>query len=68
MSIEIEQGLKRIDDLRGLDQYYLFHAARADLLRRLDRVGEAKDAYQRAASLARNRIEQNFLNRRLNEL
>jgi RNA polymerase sigma-70 factor, ECF subfamily len=68
MSIGIEEGLKRIDDLRGLDQYYLFHAARADLLRRLDRVGEARDAYQRAVSLARNRIEQNFLNRRLNEL
>jgi RNA polymerase sigma-70 factor, ECF subfamily len=68
MSTGLEEGLRRIDDLRGLDQYYLFHAARADLLRRLHRVPEAKSAYQRAASLARNSIEQNFLNRRLNEL
>jgi RNA polymerase sigma-70 factor, ECF subfamily len=68
MSTGIEEGLRRIDDLRGLDQYYLFHAARADLLRRLHRVREAKSAYQRAANLARNSIEQNFLNRRLNEL
>jgi RNA polymerase sigma-70 factor, ECF subfamily len=71
MSSGLEEGLKRIDDLGAsgtLDEYYLFHAARADLLRRLDRRSEASEAYQRAATLATNRVEQNFLNRRLREL
>jgi len=71
MSAGIEDGLKRIDDLGGtgaLDQYYLFHAARADLLRRLNRNGEAAAAYQQAASLASNRIERDFLNRRLRQV
>src|SRR4029077_8728812 len=37
-----EQGLQLMDRLQGeLDEYHLFHAARADLLRRLNRPGEA---------------------------
>ena len=63
MSGQIEDGLKRIDDLGSgsLDQYYLFHAARADLLRRLNRHSEAAAAYQRALSLATNQLEIDFL-------
>jgi RNA polymerase sigma-70 factor (ECF subfamily) len=71
MSAGIETGLHQIDLLgqsEPLDQYYLFHAARADLLRRLHRNDEAAKAYRLAASLATNRIERNFLDRRLREL
>jgi len=71
MSAGWEEGLKRIDDLGVsgvLDRYYLFHAARADLLRRLNRRREAAEAYECAAGLATNRIEQAFLERRLREV
>jgi RNA polymerase sigma-70 factor (ECF subfamily) len=56
-------GLAAVDDLRssGLDSYYLFHAARADLLRRLGRDEEAAAAYDVARSLTANRAEQAFL-------
>jgi RNA polymerase sigma-70 factor (ECF subfamily) len=68
MSGAIEEGLQRIDDLGRtavLRQYYLLHAARADLLRRLNRFSEAAAAYERAISLATNQIEREFLQRRL---
>jgi RNA polymerase sigma-70 factor (ECF subfamily) len=56
-------GLAAVDDLRssGLDSYYLFHAARADLLRRLGRDEEAAAAYDAARSLTANPAEQAFL-------
>ena len=56
-------GLAAVDDLRssGLDSYYLLHAARADLLRRLDRTTEAATAYATARSLTANPVEQAFL-------
>ncbi len=56
-------GLAAIEDLRspGLDSYYLFHAARADLLRRLRRDAEAAAAYASAGSLTANPVEQAFL-------
>jgi RNA polymerase sigma-70 factor (ECF subfamily) len=55
-------GLAAVDDLRsGLDSYYLFHAARADLLRRLSRDTEAAAAYDIARSLTANPAEQAFL-------
>ncbi len=52
-----------MDDLRssGLDSYYLFHAARADLLRRLGRTIEAAAAYDTARALTANSAEQTFL-------
>jgi RNA polymerase sigma-70 factor (ECF subfamily) len=65
------RGLGLIDELGSagdLTDYHLFHAARADLLRRLDRKAEAAEAYARALNLARNPIEQNYLRRRLAEL
>ena len=56
-------GLAAVDDLRSpsLDSYYLFHAARADLLRRLGRADEAAAAYDAARSLTANQVEQAFL-------
>jgi RNA polymerase sigma-70 factor (ECF subfamily) len=56
-------GLVAVDDLRsaGLDSYYLFHAARADLLRRLGRDEEAAAAYAAARDLTANPAEQAFL-------
>ena len=63
-------GLALIDAIlsRGdLDGYYLAHAARADLCRRLGRMDDAREAYQRALSLARQDVERKFLARRLQE-
>ena len=71
MSGDLEQGLALIDQLGStgnLDEYYLFHAARAGLLRRLDRPEEAKEAYGRALELTINEVEQAFLRRRLMKL
>jgi RNA polymerase sigma-70 factor (ECF subfamily) len=68
MSAGFEEGLRRIDAIRAtheLDGYYLLHAARADILRRMNRFQEATDAYRRALALTTNRIEQDFLTRRL---
>ena len=44
-----------------LDNYYAYHATRADLLRRLSRGSEAELAYQRAAALAPTEEERDFL-------
>ncbi|MDO3702848.1 RNA polymerase sigma factor [Micromonospora sp. C28SCA-DRY-2] len=47
-----------------LGSFHVFHAVRADLLRRLGRAGEAAVAYRRAAELAGNAAERDFLTRR----
>ena len=52
----------------ALADYHLFHATRADLLRRLGRRGEAAAAYERALALATNDAERAFLARRLGEV
>jgi RNA polymerase sigma-70 factor (ECF subfamily) len=63
------EGLALIDALAPeLDGYHLFHSARADLLRRLDRRSESTAAYRRALALAANPVERAFLERRLREL
>ena len=49
-------------------RYHLFHAARADLLRRLDRRDEAADAYRKALSLTDSEVEREFLARRLHNI
>jgi RNA polymerase sigma-70 factor (ECF subfamily) len=56
-------GLAAVEDQgsSGLDSYYLFHASRADLLRRLGRTTEAAAAYAIARSLTANPVEQAFL-------
>jgi len=49
----------------ALGDYHLMHAARADLLRRLDRPTEAAAAYERALALAPTATERRYLGRRL---
>ncbi len=71
MSEGFDRGLAMIDELAPsaeLDGYYLFHAARADLLRRLNRLNEARAAYERAIALTTNRVERDYLVRRLAEV
>jgi RNA polymerase sigma-70 factor (ECF subfamily) len=66
-----ESGLTLIEDLlaRGdLDDYYLVHAARADLCRRLGRSADARTSYTRALALTRQEPERRFLEGRLKEL
>jgi len=59
-------ALALIDALGGdLDRYYLLHAARADLLRRLGSPAEAAKSYARALALVTNDAERRFLERRL---
>jgi RNA polymerase sigma-70 factor (ECF subfamily) len=53
-----------IVDVLALEHYYLFHAIRADLLRRLDRRAEAADAYGAAIARCENATERSFLQRR----
>jgi RNA polymerase sigma-70 factor, ECF subfamily len=52
----------------ALSGYHAYFAVRADLLRRLQRAGEAIDAYERAIALAGNTAEKAFLNRRRDAL
>jgi RNA polymerase sigma-70 factor (ECF subfamily) len=64
-------GLGLIDailDRGDLGEYHLAHAARADLLRRLGRRQEARQAYERALALAQQAPERRFLRRRLGQL
>jgi RNA polymerase sigma-70 factor (ECF subfamily) len=66
-----EFGLALIEPLieqGGLGRYHLAHAAKADLLRRLGRLAEAKASYEAALGLARQEPEQRFLKRRLAEI
>jgi RNA polymerase sigma-70 factor (ECF subfamily) len=51
-----------------LDDYHLFHAARADLLRRMGALAEAERSYRRALELVGNDSERRFLERRLREV
>ena len=62
-----ERGLALIDQIE-LPGYHLLHAARADLLRRLDRRDEAAEAYRAALSLEMNAAERAFLESRLSAL
>jgi RNA polymerase sigma-70 factor (ECF subfamily) len=65
------QGLLLLDNSRlrdELDTYYLYHAARADLLRRLGHPDEAAIAYERARQLASNVAERSYFDRRIDEL
>lgn len=58
-----QAALGLVDDL-GLDGYHLFHAIRADLLRRLGRDAEAAEAYEAAIARTGNEAEREFLRRR----
>jgi RNA polymerase sigma-70 factor, ECF subfamily len=71
MSNSVEHGLAMIDELGAsgeLDDYHLYHAARADLLRRMGRSTEALECYRRAHDLAANSVELRYLRRRIAEL
>jgi RNA polymerase sigma-70 factor (ECF subfamily) len=57
-----------IVDALDLDAYHLFHATRAELLGRLDRVDAARDAYDRALALAGNAAERELLERKRHAL
>ena len=58
------EGLAVMESLEDLGDYYLYHAARADLYRRLGRNDESVDAYERALALVTNPVERAFLDRR----
>jgi RNA polymerase sigma-70 factor (ECF subfamily) len=51
-----------------LEQYHLFHAARADILRRLGRRSESAEAYTAALRLVTNQVEKNYLQERLRQV
>jgi RNA polymerase sigma-70 factor (ECF subfamily) len=62
-------GLAEVDRLsEPLDGYHAFHVARAELLRRLGRSGEARTAYDRAIGLTGNPAERAHLTRRRDQL
>ncbi|MGE0401804.1 MAG: RNA polymerase sigma factor [Kofleriaceae bacterium] len=64
-----DAGLSMIDELANeLGEYHLFHAARADLLRRLGKTKQAIAAYRSALALVGSEPERRFLQRRLAEL
>ena len=60
-------GLEIVDGL-ALDDYLYLHSTRAELLRRLERTDEARDAYRRALELVHDAAERRLLERRLAEL
>jgi RNA polymerase sigma-70 factor (ECF subfamily) len=64
---DVESALALAERLE-LDHYHYLHATRAELLRRLDRVDDARAAYDRALELVRSDAERRFLERRLAEL
>ena len=64
-----EQGLQMLLRLENeADDFYPYHAARADLLRRTNQREAAADAYQRALELCGNPAERRYLQRRLDEM
>ena len=64
-----EAALPLVDSLaEPLAEYHLWHATRADLLRRLGRRDEAIASYERACALTQNEPVLRFLSQRLREL
>lgn len=71
LSGSLEQGLSMMDTLGSsgdLNDYHLYHSARADILRRLRRTSEAAAAYKQALALTANAVERRYIHRRLKEL
>ncbi|HEX2303636.1 MAG TPA: sigma-70 family RNA polymerase sigma factor [Gaiella sp.] len=64
---EVASALELVERLE-LDGYHYLHATRAELLRRLDRIDEAREAYGRALELVHSEPERRFLERRRAEL
>ncbi len=70
MARDLDEGLRLIDELGENETvcgYYLFHSARADLLRRMNRNDEAVEAYRAALALVGNDLERAYLTRRMDE-
>jgi RNA polymerase sigma-70 factor, ECF subfamily len=64
-----QAGLQLVEPLaRELADYHLWHAVRADLLRRLDRKEEAMAAYRKALDRAGSEPERRFLQKQLQAL
>jgi RNA polymerase sigma-70 factor (ECF subfamily) len=57
-----------LDADSGIENYYLLHAVRADLLRRTRSLEGAAESYKRALALVTNDAERRFLERRLKEV
>jgi RNA polymerase sigma-70 factor (ECF subfamily) len=64
---DVEAALELVERLE-LDRYHYLHATRAELLRRLGRVDDARTAYTRALELVHSEAERRFLEQRLAEL
>jgi RNA polymerase sigma-70 factor (ECF subfamily) len=64
---DVDAALALVERLE-LDRYHYLHATRAELLRRLDRVDDARAAYDRALELVHSDAERRFLERKLAEL
>jgi RNA polymerase sigma-70 factor (ECF subfamily) len=64
---DVESALALVDRV-ALDGYHYLHATRAELLRRLGRLDEARGAYDRALELVYSESERRFLEQRLREL
>ena len=67
----LERGLAQIDQVGAsgqLEDYHLFHAARADILRRLGRNAESAEAYAAALQLVTNQVEKDYLRDRLKQV
>jgi RNA polymerase sigma-70 factor (ECF subfamily) len=62
------QLMQRLEGQGGVDGYYPYHAARADLLRRMGQRDAAAEAYRRALTLCGNRAERLYLQCRLDEM
>jgi len=62
-----EAALEIVDGL-ALEDYHYLHATRGELLRRLGRTVEAREALERALAIAHDPTERRFLSRRLGEL
>jgi RNA polymerase sigma-70 factor (ECF subfamily) len=66
-----EAGLRLLDGIAqegALSGYHVYHATRADLLRRAGRQAEAAVAYRRTLELCQNEVECRYLQRRLSEI
>jgi RNA polymerase sigma-70 factor, ECF subfamily len=63
-----QAGLALAERLTGLEDYRYLHSSRAEMLRRLGRTEEARDAYRRALALVHDDAERRLFERRLAEL
>jgi RNA polymerase sigma-70 factor (ECF subfamily) len=63
-----QDGLRLLHRIEGVEKFYPYHVARADLLRRTHQGEAAADAYEQALALCGNSAERAYLQRQLNEI